>query len=213
MKSREGWHLFVYPFAGRDIHLGLSSLLAWRAARDEPGTFSLSFNDYGFEILSGAPRDWAALLRDLLAPAPDAAALTVEVIASLNAGELARRRFRDIAHIAGLIVAGYPGERKSAKMMQASSGLFYDVFRKYDPDNGLLRQAEREVLEDELDVRRLWAILEAMSGRRLDLRPLKRATPLAFPLMVERFREKLTNETLTARVDRMVSELNAAADA
>ena len=213
LKSLEGWHLFVYPFAGRDIHLGLSSLLAWRAAREESGTFSLSFNDYGFEILSGAPRDWAALLPDLLAPAPDAAALAAEVVASLNAGELARRRFRDIAHIAGLVVAGYPGERKSAKMMQASSGLFYDVFRKYDPDNGLLRQAEREVLEDELDVKRLWATLQAVSAQRLDLRPLERATPLAFPLMVERFREKLTNETLTARIDRMVSDLNAAADA
>jgi ATP-dependent Lhr-like helicase len=173
----------------------------------------LSFNDYGFEILSGAPRNWAALLPDLLAPAPDPAALTVEIAASLNAGELARRRFRDIAHIAGLVVAGYPGQRKSTKAMQASSGLFYDVFRKYDPDNGLLRQAEREVLEDELDVKRLWATLMAMSARRLDLRPLERASPLAFPLMVERFREKLTNETLTARIDRMVGELNAAADA
>lgn len=213
LKSREGWHLFVYPFAGRDIHLGLSSLVAWRAARGEPGTFSLSFNDYGFEILSGAPRDWAALLPGLLAPAPDVAALTAEVVASLNAGELARRRFRDIAHIAGLVVAGYPGQRKSARMMQVSSGLFYDVFRKYDPDNGLLRQAEREALEDELDVRRLDATLGRMAARRLDLRALARATPLAFPLMVERFREKLTNETLTARIERMVGELDAAADA
>ncbi len=213
LKSREGWHLFVYPFAGRDIHLGLSSLVAWRAARTEPGTFSLSFNDYGFEILSGAPRDWAAALPDLLAPAPDAGALTAEVAASLNASELARRRFRDIAHIAGLVVAGYPGQRKSARMMQASSGLFYDVFRKFDPDNGLLKQAEREVLEDELDVKRLGAVLERMASRRLDLRPLKRATPLAFPLMVARFREKLTNETLGARIERMVAELDEAADA
>ncbi len=97
--------------------------------------------------------------------------------------------------------------------MQASSGLLYDVFRKFDPDNGLLRQAEREVLEDELDVKRLQRTLQAMAARRLDLKPLKRATPLAFPLMVERFREKLTNETLTARIERMVGELNAAADA
>ncbi len=213
LKTREGWHLFVYPFAGRDIHLGLSSLVAWRAAQAEPGTFSLSFNDYGFEILSGAERDWAAPLAGLLAPAPDAAALTAEVAASLNAGELARRRFRDIAHIAGLVVAGYPGQRRSAKTMQASSGLFYDVFRKFDPDNGLLRQAEREVLEDELDVKRLHKTLEAMAARRLDVRPLARATPLAFPLMVERFREKLTNETLSARIARMVGELDAAADA
>ena len=211
LKSREGWHLFVYPFAGRDIHLGLASLVAWRAARVEPGTFSLSVNDYGFEVLVATSRDWGAMLAHVLAPAPNTAALTAEVVASLNAGELARRRFRDIAHIAGLVVAGYPGQRKSARMMQASSGLFYDVFRKFDPLNGLLRQAEREVLEEELDVKRLQGTLKAMSARQLDPRPLERATPLAFPLMVARFREKLTNESLTARIERMVGELDAAA--
>ncbi len=134
------------------------------------------------------------------------------MVSSLNASELARRRFRDNAHIAGLVVAGYPGQRKSAQVMQASSGLYYDVFRKFDPANGLLRQAEREVLEEELDVKRLRATLEIMSARRLDLRPLTRATPLAFPLMVERFREKLTNETLSVRIERMVGDLSATAD-
>ena len=213
LKSREGWHLFIYPFAGRDVHLGLASLVAFRAAHADPGTFSISVNDYGFEVLSGVDRDWASLLPELVAPAPDLAALTAEVVGSLNAGELARRRFRDIAHIAGLVISGYPGERRTQRVMQVSSNLFYEVFRKYDPGNGLLKQAEREVLEDELDVRRLQATLARMSRRRLDLRPLKRFTPLAFPLMVARFREKLTNESLHARIERMLAQLNAAADA
>jgi ATP-dependent Lhr-like helicase len=213
LKTREGWHLFVYPFAGRDIHLGLASLVAWRAGARAPGTFSLSVNDYGFEALSATERDWGAALPQLLAPAADLAALTAEVAGSLNAGELARRRFRDIAHIAGLVIAGYPGERRTAKMMQVSSNLFYDVFRKFDADNGLLKQAEREVLEDELDVRRLQANLQRMAGRRLDLRALKRCSPLAFPLMVERFREKLTNESLASRIERMLGQLEKAADA
>src|SRR5947209_15379846 len=118
LNTREGWHLFVYPFAGRDVHLGLASLVAWRAARADAGTFSLSFNDYGFEILSGSPRDWAKAIPGLLTPARDSSALVAEVVESLNAGELARRRFRDIAHIAGLIVSGYPGQRKTARAMQ-----------------------------------------------------------------------------------------------
>jgi ATP-dependent Lhr-like helicase len=212
LRSREGWHLFVYPFAGREAHIGLASLLAWRAARDAPGTFSLAVNDYGFELLSGAPRDWAGPLPALLAPAADLADLTGQIVESLNAGELARRRFRDIAHISGLVVAGYPGQRKNARMMQVSSNLFYDVFRKFDPTNGLLRQAEREVLEDELDVRRLQSILEGMSRRALNLRALARCSPLAFPLMVEGFREKLSNEALSARVERMLAALTLAAD-
>ncbi len=100
----------------------------------------------------------------LLAPAESVDALSEEVIASLNASELARRRFRDIAHIAGLVSRGFPGERRKTSVMQASSGLFYDVFRKFDPANGLLKQAEREVLEDELDVRRLQATLQKIGG-------------------------------------------------
>jgi len=213
LKTREGWHLFVYPFAGRDIHLGLASLVAWRAGMREAGTFSLSVNDYGFEILSGAARDWGEDLPRLIAPAANLEALTAEVVGSMNAGELARKRFRDIAHIAGLVIAGYPGQRRTAKTMQVSSNLFYDVFRKFDPENGLIRQAEREVLEDELDVRRLQATLERMAGRRLDAKALKRCSPLAFPLMVERFREKLTNESLASRIERMLGQLNSAADA
>ena len=213
LKSREGQHLFVYPFAGRDIHLGLASLVAWRAAREKQGAFSLSVNDYGFEVLSADARDWESALPALLAPAENAWGLAADVFASLNASELARRRFRDIAHIAGLVSRGFPGERRKASVMQASSGLFYDVFRKFDPENGLLRQAEREVLEDELDVERLQATLVRMASRRLDIRKLRRPTPLAFPLMVERFRERLSNETLSARIGRMVAQLEKAADA
>lgn len=211
LKSREGWHLFLYPFAGRNAHLGLASLIAWRAAQIAPGAFSLAVNDYGFELLSGAPRDWAAELPRLI----DARGLDEtrgEVIESLNASELARRRFRDIAQIAGLVVNGYPGERKSARQLQASSSLFYDVFRKYDPDNGLLRQAEREVLEDELDVRRLYEALIRMNARRLDCVALRRCSPLAFPLVAERFRESLSTESFNARIERMLAQLNAAAD-
>ncbi|MGJ0509127.1 MAG: DEAD/DEAH box helicase [Methylocystis sp.] len=211
LKSREGWHLFLYPFAGRNAHLGLASLLAWRAAQIAPGAFSIAVNDYGFELLSGAARDWAADLPRLI-EARGLEATRAEVVESLNAAELARRRFRDIAQIAGLVVNGYPGERKSVRQLQASSSLFYDVFRRYDPENGLLKQAERELLEDELDVRRLHEALVRLNARRLDCVALERCSPLAFPLVAERFRESLSTESFNARIERMLAQLNAAAD-
>ncbi|RTL79069.1 MAG: ligase-associated DNA damage response DEXH box helicase [Hyphomicrobiales bacterium] len=212
LKSREGWHLFLYPFAGRNAHLGLASLLAWRAATIAPGTFSIAVNDYGFELLSASARDWAAELPRLIA-APGLDETRHDVIESLNAAELARRRFRDIAQIAGLVTTGYPGERKSARQLQASSSLFYDVFRKYDPENGLLKQAERELLEDELEVKRLHEALVRMNARRLDCVALKRCSPLAFPLVAERFRESLSTESFNARIERLLAQLNSAADA
>ena len=147
-KSRDGHHLFLYPFAGRNVHLGLASLLAWRAAQPERGTFSIAVNDYGLELLSAKPVDWAARLASLLAAPVDVA----EVLAGLNATELARRRFREIARIAGLIFQSHPGENRSNRQLQASSSLFFEVFQKYDPGNRLLAQAEQELLSLELDV-------------------------------------------------------------
>jgi ATP-dependent Lhr-like helicase len=209
LKSREGWHLFLYPFGGRQVHLGLASLLASRLSRHRPLTFSIAVNDYGFELLSATPVDWAKALADnLLSPEN----LMEDVLASLNAGELALRRFREIARISGLVFGGYPGSQKSTRQVQASSGLFFNVFKQYDASNLLLTQAQEEVLRQELDVERLESILQRIYRRRLDLHELKRPSPLAFPLLVERFRESLSSEKLADRIRRMVGDLESAAE-
>ncbi|CRI57288.1 ligase-associated DNA damage response DEXH box helicase [Pseudomonas sp. CCOS 191] len=210
LKSREGWHLFLYPFAGRSVHLGLASLLAWRLARDTPLSFSIAVNDYGLELLCASAIDYAGALTPALFDSQD---LLPEVLASLNAGELARRRFREIARIAGLVFTGYPGAPKSTRQLQASSGLYFDVFRQHDPDNLLLTQARQEVLNQELDVQRLRQTLQRLQPLPLQLRSIRRATPFAFPLMVERFRESLSSEKLADRIRRMVSDLEQAAGA
>ena len=206
LTSREGWHVFVYPFAGRNVHLGLASLLSWRAAQTTSGTFSLAINDYGFEILSASERNWGDEIRGLVAPR-GGQTLGEQVRLSVNATELARRRFRDIARISGLVQSSYAGERKSARQIQASSGLYYDVFAKYDPDNGLLVQAQNELLHEELDIDLIDATLRDMNEKHMVLKALARCSPLAFPLMVERLREKLTNESLHERVERMAAAL------
>ncbi|MBG6072342.1 ATP-dependent Lhr-like helicase [Polaromonas sp. CG_9.7] len=240
LRTREGWHLFVYPFAGRPVHMGLANLLAWRVAQQAPRTFSIAVNDYGFELLSATEVDWAALLPQVLGFSSQARAsepaspgcrhsaplggqrttrsgerggeLLHEVLASLNASELAQRRFREIARVAGLVFQGYPGEKRSNKQLQASSSLFYEVFKKYDPANRLLLQAEQELLSQELEIGRLQAALERMNRQQLQLKVLARPTPFAFPLMVERFREQLSNESVADRIARMVAQLDHAAD-
>jgi len=209
LKSREGWHLFLYPFAGRQVHLGLASLLAWRVSQRQPVTFSIAVNDYGLELLSATPVDWATHLDAHLFNADD---LLLDVLASLNAGELALRRFREIARIAGLVFAGYPGAPKSTRQVQASSGLFFQVFKQYDADNLLLAQAGEEVLREELDIRRLEQTLERINQMKLDVHQVKRPTPLGFPLLVERMRESMSSEKLADRIRRMVGDLEKTAD-
>ncbi|RZL56257.1 MAG: ligase-associated DNA damage response DEXH box helicase [Variovorax sp.] len=227
LKTREGWHLFLYPFAGRHVHLGLANLIAWRVAQHAPRTFSIAVNDYGFELLCATEVDWPTLLPEVLRPGHDAQsidamahgsqeegerlALLHEVLESLNATELARRRFREIARVSGLISQGFPGEKRSNKQLQASSSLFWEVFRKYDPGNKLLLQAEQELLAQELEIGRLRASLQRMNAQRLVVNSVARPTPFAFPLIVERFREQLSNESVADRIERMLEQLEKAA--
>jgi ATP-dependent helicase Lhr and Lhr-like helicase len=206
--SREGRHLFFFPFEGRLVHEGLAALFAYRISRLRPITFSMAANDWGFELLSSEESPIReALGAGLLEPAN----LLADIPASLNATEMARRQFREIARVAGLIFPGFPGAGKSARQLQASSGLFFDVFRRYDPENHLLSQAHREVLERQLESSRIGRTLERLARSRVVLTYPDRTPPLAFPLLVDRIRERVSSESLADRVRRMQLALERAA--
>ena len=207
LRTREGHHLFVYPFAGRNVHIGLAQLLAWRLAQGAPNTFSLSVNDYGLEILAATDMGPGAMQRPGLF---DSQTLLHDVLASLNSGQLAQRRFREIARVAGLVFGGYPGAPKSLRQLQASSSLFFEVFRKYDAGNRLLGQAQAEVLSQELELSRLQATLQTLSALPHTHVALAAPSPFALPLMVERLREQLSTEKLKDRLDRLLAESEAA---
>ncbi len=202
--SREGHHLFFYPFEGRYVHEGMSALVAYRISQLTPITFSIAMNDYGFELLSDKEIPIKkALENDLFSDEN----LVEDIFSSLNDTELAKRRFRGICHIAGLIFQGFPGQRKTSKHLQSSSGLFFDVFDQYEPDNLLLQQAYDEVLSYQLDEMRLRKVLKRIQSQRITLKPTERFTPFAFPIMVDRLRERLSSEKLIDRVQRMQLQL------
>jgi ATP-dependent Lhr-like helicase len=207
-RSREGHHVFVYPVEGRLVHEGLAALFAYRLAQLAPISFTFAANDYGFELLSPDP---APLEEALEAGLLSTEHLAHDIAASLNAAELARRQFREIARIAGLVFTGFPGGRRDARQLQASSGLLYDVFERYDPDNLLLRQAHREVLERQLEQSRLGRTLARLAAGRVALVETARPTPFAFPLLVDRAREQVSSEKLADRVRRMQAPLERAA--
>ncbi|MBC8087864.1 MAG: ligase-associated DNA damage response DEXH box helicase [Phycisphaerae bacterium] len=206
-ETREGHHLWVYPFEGRLVHEGLAALFAYRMSQIAPISFSFSSNDYGFELLSP---DAAPLLEALESGLFSPQHLLVDVVQSLNAAELARRQFREIARVAGLVFAGYPGQSKSLKQVQASSGLLYDVFVRYDPENLLVAQAHREVLERQLEASRLGRVLHRMAQSSVRIMHVDRPTPLAFPLLVDSTRAKVSSEKLADRVRRMIVQAERA---
>ncbi len=206
--SREGNHVYAYPFAGRVVHEGLGTLVAWRMARHRSVSITVSFNDYGFELfsrddLSADETTW----RELLSPEN----LTVDLLACMNTAELAKRQFRGIARVAGLVLQGFPGNPKTTKSLQISSGLLFDVFSKYDPDNLLIAQAQREILDQQLELTRLEATLASLGQRTLVKVFTKRLTPMAFPLWADMLSSSLTTENFASRLERMLAELEQAA--
>lgn len=200
VETREGHHLFIYPFEGRLVHEGLAALFAWRISRLAPITFSMAMNDYGVELLAPdrAPLE-EALAANLLSPAN----LIEDIPASLNAAEMARRQFREIARIAGLTFTGYPGRNKTVRQMQASSSLLFDVFMRYDRGNLLIEQAHREVLERQLERSRLGQTLERLSRGTVEIKDIARPSPLSFPILVDRTRHRVSSEKLADRIRRM----------
>ena len=205
-RSREGSHLFVYPFEGRFVHEGIGFLWAWRLARHRASTITVSVNDYGFELLApkGYPFDELLELHgnELL----DLENLEADLEQALNFSELCRRRFRGIAQVSGLITQAMPGQNKTGGQLQISAALLFDVFQKHEPDHLLLEQARREVLEEQLEQPRLRSALTRMASSSWQQQRIPRPGPLAFPLLVERLNNRLSNETLLERVQRLITE-------
>lgn len=199
-KTREGQHLYVFPFEGRFVHEGLGFLWGYRFAKQQQTTFTISVNDYGFEIL--APKDYP--FKDLFSTEFfSLTSLHEDIKSSLNISELIGRKFRGVAQVAGLIFKGYPSSKKTASQLQVSSSLIYEVFTKYEPDNLLLKQAEQEVLNEQLEVHRLAATLNRLSQLQLVWQNTKRPSPFAFPLLVERLSSRMSNESLLERIERL----------
>ncbi len=203
-KTREGYHALFYPFEGRFVHEAMSSLLAYRISLLSPITFSLAYNDYGFELLSDQFLDIQNVIDNNLFSSEY---LFDDLQKSLNATELARRKFRDIAVISGMVFQGYPNKVIKTKHLQSNSQLLFDVFRDYEPDNLLYLQAYRETFEHQLEEGRLRLALERINSQKIIWKQCEKATPFSFPIITDRLREKLSSEKLADRIKKMTLQL------
>jgi ATP-dependent Lhr-like helicase len=204
IRSKEGYHVFIYPFEGRNVHEGMGALFAYRIAQIKPMTFSIAMNDYGFELLSDQEIPLEEALGNALFDTSD---LSNDIYHSINIAEMAKRKFRDIAHIAGLVFIGYPGKPMKTQHIQASASLFFSVFSDYDPNNLLLQQAFDEVMTFQMEQVRMTDALNRMMQQTIIIKDLERFSPFCFPILTERFREQFTNEKVEDRVRRILEQL------
>jgi ATP-dependent helicase Lhr and Lhr-like helicase len=205
IETKDGYHLFVFPFEGRLVHEAMAAILAWRISKITPITFSFAMNDYGFELLSDQPIPVDDTNVYELFTADN---LLADIQRSANATEMAKRKFRDIAVIGGLIFQGYPGEQKKARHLQSSASLLFNVFAEYEPGNLLLRQAYQEVFDQQMEEVRLRNMLERIQRSKIIITFPQQLTPFCFPIKVDSMRENLTSEKLEDRVKRMQAQLN-----
>lgn len=200
-ETSEGYHVMMYPFEGRNVHEGMAALVAYRISKIKPITFSIAMNDYGFELLSDQEIPiYEAIETDVLGSEN----LRLDIQASINSTEMARRKFRDIAAISGLVFKGYPGKPIKDRHLQSNSQLFFDVFHQYESTNLLLLQAYEEVMDFQLEETRLRKALARIAGQKIIVKEPDRPTPFSFPIIVDGMREKLTSEKLGDRIKRML---------
>ena len=203
IKTRDGFHVFFYPFEGRLVHEVMASLMAYRISRIKPLTFTIAMNDYGFDLLSDQE---IPINEDNVQQILTKENLMEDVIASINASEMASRKFRDIAVIAGLVTQSNPGTRKTTKSLQSSSGLIFRVLEDYEPNNLLLKQAYTEVFNEQLEEPRLRAAFDRISKSKIILKEASGFTPLSFPIKVDSIRDTMSNEKLEDRIKRLQSQ-------
>ena len=203
-ETREGFHTIFYPFEGYAIHEVMASLLAYRISLLKPISFSMSFNDYGFELLSDQTFSKEDFLDNNLLTKNY---LKDDIERSINISEMSRRRFRDIAVISGLVFQGFPGKPIKSKHLQSGSQLFYNVFKDYEPNNLLYQQAIEETFEHGMESGRMIKVFENIENQSIVWRNCSQPTPFSFPIITDRIRTKLSSESIEDRIRKMSLQL------
>ena len=203
IKNREGYHLFMYPFEGRLVHEVMAALIAFRISKLAPISFSMAMNDYGFELFSDKEIPLNEENLDKILTRDN---LMTDMISSINAAEMARRKFRDIAVISGMVVQNFPGQQRSNKSLQSSAGLIFKVLEDHDPNHFLVRQAYTEVFNMQLQEQRLVEAFKRIEKSKIILKFANSFTPLSFPIKVDSLRQTLTSEDLDARIQKLIQQ-------
>ncbi len=205
LQTRDGYHLFFYPFEGRMMHELISALIAYRISQSFPVSINMAMNDYGFEILSDVPLSIEELIEEDIFTLKN---LEEDILHCVNESEMSRRKFREIASIAGLVFQGYPGKPTSFKHIQANSSLLFQVFEQYDPENLLLQQARQEAINQQMEQEMLVTALKKINGMKIDIRYPSQFTPFSFPIMVDRLnRTNISSESVEDKIAKILAQM------
>lgn len=203
-RSKEGYHLFFYPFEGRMMHELMSALIAYRISLNFPISFNMAMNDYGFELFTDSPISAEDILEEDIFSLKN---IEEDILHCVNESEMSRRKFREIASIAGLVFQGFPGKPMTFKHIQANSGLLYQVFEQYDPENLLLKQAKKEALNQQMEQEMFIKAIKKLNQKKIVVKHPVQFTPFSFPIMVDRLsRTNISSETVEDKIAKIMAQ-------
>jgi ATP-dependent Lhr-like helicase len=199
----EKHYLVCYPFDGRIAHQSLGTLVTRRLER--MGLQPLGFCPTEYALSVWMRQDPSTLdMNELFEPD----LLGEDLDLWLADAQLMKRTFRYCAMIAGMIERNHPGQEKSGRQVSFSAGLIYDVLREHQPDHILMKAAWNDAAAGFLDIGRLSALLERVTGHLVHKR-LKRVSPLGVPVMMEAGRETIIGGANEAILEELEEELLA----
>ena len=201
-KTKKFQSLFAFTLEGKFANEGIAFLWALRFAKKSKTTFNITSNDLGFCLTTYQDFDFSIIHKEL-SNLINTNNLEDDLENAINFSELTKRKFKNIAQISGL-VNNNPIKSKSSSQINISAGLIFDVFKKYENEHLLIKQAHREAIKYELEIDRIKKSLDRIANLKLIVKETKEPSPFAFPLLVERLSNTVSNETIETRIKKLI---------
>jgi ATP-dependent Lhr-like helicase len=195
-------HYFFHSLIGRAANDALARVIALRLSRLKGGNAVSTPDDYGFVLtVSEEQRLTGADLPLLFAPEN----FLTELDESLSRSALLKYHFRSAAQTGLMVYRNYFGESKSARKMQWSAEVIFNVLAQYEPDHVLLREARRDTMHTFLDAPAAAAFLDDLQAQRrpIRLRPVTEVPPLSFGMYATKIKEALLVEDPRETLERL----------
>ncbi len=194
--------VLVHVVAGRAVNRSLAWVAGSRIAKGR--SVVANFDDHSFLLsLDSKVEVDASILREAFNPAN----WMEDLRATLSTTETLGTSFRRIAEIGQLLPRRTLRGDVSARTATWNGSLLYKTLLEHEPDHPLVREAVREVLQDQCDAPRAFELTAQIYASPLQIYDLPRPSPFALPLFAAFNREVLVAPDPDRALDDLVSAL------
>ena len=194
--------LLVHVIAGRAVNRSLAWVTSARLAQGR--SVVANFDDHSFLLSVDARIEITA---DALHAAFRPQNFVEDLRDTLSSTETLGTSFRHIAEIGQLLPRRTLRGNVTARTASWNGSLLYKTLMEHEPNHPLVREAIREVLEDQCDARQAAEVSRHIYETPLELYDLPRPSPFALPLFAAFNREVLLSSDPDRALDDLVATL------